>query len=87
MTARLSMRAAINAKCKDCIYDPISRGTWREQVAGCSSTTCPLHPLRPMPINAKKTAAGEPDDVEAGEGSDCDSPAEDLALEAQSSAQ
>ncbi len=45
----LSMRKAINAKCKDCIYDPKSGlGTWRQQVEGCTSTNCALYPLRPV---------------------------------------
>ena len=43
-----SLRDAINAKCKDCIHDPLSGlGTWREQVAGCTATDCPLYPVRP----------------------------------------
>ena len=46
---RPSMRAAINAKCKDCSYDPLDRGTWRQQVGACTDTECSLHPLRPMP--------------------------------------
>jgi hypothetical protein len=46
---RPSMRQAINAKCRECIYDPIGRGTWREQVRDCVSATCSLHQLRPMP--------------------------------------
>jgi|GEM_PF-1462760 len=47
-----SLRAAINAKCKDCTYDPLSGGgTWREQVAQCSSVNCPLWPVRPAPIS------------------------------------
>jgi hypothetical protein len=54
MTARLSMRDTINAKCKECIYDPISRGTWREQVQECTSSQCPLYPLRPLPIGANR---------------------------------
>ena len=46
----LSLRAAINGKCKDCIYDPCrGGGTWREQVAQCSAATCPLWPIRPLP--------------------------------------
>jgi hypothetical protein len=46
----MSLRAAINAKCKDCIYDPkCGGGTWREQVAQCPSTDCPLWPVRPAP--------------------------------------
>jgi hypothetical protein len=47
---RVGLRAAINAKFKDCIYDPTSGGgTWREQVAQCSCRSCPLWPLRPAP--------------------------------------
>ena len=43
-----SMRRAINAKCKECIYDPIGGdGTWRAQVEACTVTGCPLYPLRP----------------------------------------
>ena len=43
-----SLREAINAKCKDCIYDPLSgQGAWREQVAACTATDCPLYHVRP----------------------------------------
>ncbi len=46
----MSLRAAINAKCKDCIYDPLcGGGTWREQVAQCWAVACPLWPVRPAP--------------------------------------
>lgn len=55
MSAPRSLRAAIDAKCRDCIYDPGGGGTWREQVQACSSGNCPLHPLRP--ISARKTRA------------------------------
>lgn len=51
---RLNYRAAVDAMCKMCIYDPLSRGTWREQVGECSSSNCPLHPLRPLPIGARR---------------------------------
>src|SRR5688572_21922364 len=45
---RLGLRAAINAKCKECIYDPISGfGTWRQQVEACTSPKCPLYRVRP----------------------------------------
>ena len=48
--AKVSLRAHINAKCRDCIYDPKSgAGTWREQVAQCSVISCPLWPVRPAP--------------------------------------
>jgi hypothetical protein len=44
-----SLRAAVNAKCRSCIYDPGSgNGTWREQVEACTSSNCPLHPFRPI---------------------------------------
>lgn len=48
MSAPRSLRAAINAMCRQCIHDPGSRGNWREQVAACSSANCPLHPFRPI---------------------------------------
>ena len=32
-------------------------GTWREQAAGCSSTSCPLFALRPLPRYASGAAA------------------------------
>lgn len=44
----LSLRAAVNAKCKGCIYDPGAPGNWREQVSYCSSANCPLHAVRPI---------------------------------------
>lgn len=46
---RTSLRAAINERCRGCIYDPLSRGSWREQVAACNSTNCALHAVRPVP--------------------------------------
>jgi len=45
----MSLRAAINAKCRECIYDPAAPGTWREQVAQCSVIRCALWPIRPAP--------------------------------------
>jgi hypothetical protein len=46
---RMGLRAAINAKCKDCIYDPLSGlGTWRQQVEGCTCLNCPLWLVRPV---------------------------------------
>jgi hypothetical protein len=45
---RPSLRAGIDAMCRNCIYDPGARGNWREQVQACSSGNCPLHPLRPI---------------------------------------
>ena len=44
-----SRSAAIAAKCRDCVYDPCSRGTWREQVADCVSANCALFDFRPVP--------------------------------------
>jgi len=50
----MSLRAAINAKCKDCIYDPKSGlGTWRQQVQGCTSVNCPLWAVRPLSAGEK----------------------------------
>lgn len=57
----MSLRGAINAKCKGCIFDPKSGGgTWREQVAQCSCVRCPLWPVRPLPGSGPH--AGAPTD-------------------------
>lgn len=56
-TFRPSLRLAIDAKCKSCIYDPFGGGgTWREQVQACSSANCPLHPVRPISVKAQNRA-------------------------------
>ena len=46
----MSLRAIINAKCKECIYDPLAQGTWRKQVEECTSRSCKLYPERPVQI-------------------------------------
>lgn len=46
-----SLKSAINAMCKTCIYDKAEAGTWREQVENCQVTSCALWEVRP------KTAA------------------------------
>lgn len=66
---RLSLRDAVNAKCKSCIYDPFGGcGTWREQVQACSSANCPLHSVRPMAVKAPKAAPQTPEKVSGGSG-------------------
>ena len=44
----MSLRKAINDKCRDCIYDPLAGGTWLKQVELCVCTDCPLYPVRPI---------------------------------------
>jgi hypothetical protein len=61
--SRPSLRDAIDAMCKSCIYDPGNgEGAWREQVAGCSSANCPLHSVRPLPVKASKPAVESEND-------------------------
>ena len=52
MNAPTTRGAAIAAKCKDCIHDPAAAGTWREQVAACQCTDCPLWRFRPVQVGA-----------------------------------
>lgn len=50
----MSLRAAIDTKCKDCIYDPrCGGGTWREQIAQCSCVDCPLWSVRTGPTSGR----------------------------------
>ena len=65
---RISLRNAIDAKCKECIYDPYGcAGTWRQQVAACTSRNCPLFPVRPMPAPETVTDAPEKGDFSTKE--------------------
>lgn len=43
----MSLRAAINAFCRQCLYDPHQPGRWREQITACTSRGCPLYAVRP----------------------------------------
>ena len=43
----MSLRKAINGKCRDCIWDPLAKGTWLAQVERCELTECSLHQVRP----------------------------------------
>jgi len=42
-----SLRKAIDEKCKDCTYDPLAPGTWRQQTSLCTVDLCALYELRP----------------------------------------
>ena len=44
----MSLRKAINAKCKQCICDPMDAGTAAQQIAACICRDCPLHKVRPI---------------------------------------
>lgn len=45
----MSLRNAVNAKCRECTYDTKAPGTWREQVAQCAVVGCGLWSVRPVP--------------------------------------
>lgn len=49
----VSLRKAINDKCRDCAYDPLDDGTWLKQVEGCLIIDCPLYPARPLTKSGK----------------------------------
>jgi len=44
----MSLRKAVDAHCKQCIYDHCEKGTWLEQVERCESVECPLWTFRPV---------------------------------------
>ena len=44
----MSLRKAINAKCRQCTYDPMDIGTAAQQIAACICRDCPLHKVRPI---------------------------------------
>lgn len=44
----MSLRKAVNAKCRECTYDPLDVGSSAQQIACCVASQCPLHPVRPV---------------------------------------
>lgn len=54
----MSRAKAINEMCRTCIYDPIQKGAWRQQVEDCTSVECPLFEFRPR--SAAKTGNKSP---------------------------
>lgn len=55
----MSLRKAINDKCRECIYDERGGGTWRQQVEACTAFKCPLYPVRPVSATQKDEAESE----------------------------
>mgnify|MGYP000435623285 CR=1 FL=1 len=41
---------AINKNCRECSYDELCDGTWRDQIEGCHITKCALYDFRPKTI-------------------------------------
>lgn len=54
-----SPKQAINAKCKECIYDEHNGGTWREQTENCAVKTCSLYEHRPLTLATKRKISEE----------------------------
>jgi hypothetical protein len=43
----MKLRPAINRKFSECVYDPETPGTRAQQIAVCTSKSCPLFDVRP----------------------------------------
>ena len=54
---RPSLRAAINAMCRQCVYDPLAKGSCLQQIIECAIADCPLYPLRRQ---RKSRVSGDP---------------------------
>ena len=67
---------AIDAKCKECLYDELADGTWRQQVERCELVECALWKFRPqsrsktpdMTHSAPVQPHYEPISVQVGQG-------------------
>ena len=49
-----SLRKAIDAKCRDCVVDPLAGGTALQQIIDCACVRCPLYPVRPQRSPSKQ---------------------------------
>jgi len=62
------LRARIDAKCIECIYDPISGfGGWRFQVQNCTGYSCPLYDVRPVSKPKTPDLSNQLDDFSSSE--------------------
>ena len=71
MEKKPSLRKAINAYCKGCIYDDQSGlGNWRQQVTLCTVTSCELYQVRPQskPDDRRSRAKTVPEQQVTGNG-------------------
>ena len=48
MKGKLTRQQAINANCKECIYDQEAKGNWKQQVTVCTMRNCKLYDYRPI---------------------------------------
>ena len=49
-----SLRACIDQNCRDCCYDSLDKGTWRQQVEACEIASCALWNVRPKSKAGKR---------------------------------
>ena len=47
----MSFRKRIEKNCRDCIYDSVSPGTWRQQVVLCNVKSCSFWEIRAKPTS------------------------------------
>lgn len=80
MKGTMTRQQAINAKCKDCSYDPYDKGTWKQQVQRCPSVDCPLFEYRPLSEAVEKSVAECPT---SPNGELCEGTAEDSDADGQ----
>ena len=57
----MTRQEAIDAKCVECIFDPLEDGTWRQQVQACEINSCALYPYRPKPYGKPRDQAVQAD--------------------------
>jgi len=72
----MSLRRAINRKCRERIYCPLTgTGSWRRQVEHCTSISCPLFSVRPKSTGYIPETGNALENPELGQ----DAPVLDLA--------
>lgn len=48
-----SLKKAVENMCKQCTYDELDTGSWRQQVERCEIKDCALYEVRPVSINTR----------------------------------
>jgi len=50
----ITLRAAINDKCRECVFDRHGPDPWRQQAEAYTAISCPLYSVRPTALTSRR---------------------------------
>jgi hypothetical protein len=75
------LRSRVDSNCVNCTYDELEPGTWRQQVAGCTVSSCALWEVRAKSKYTVDIGGTTPETHVMGQGRHANSPASTGSLQ------